>query len=211
MTRFAVLALFLALVSCRSAYYATMEKLGHQKRDILVDRVEEGREEQTEAQEQFVETFDLFKKLSGYEGGELEELYDALKDGLEDCEDGADAVRDRIEDIEQVAADLFEEWEGELEEISSASLRGKSEEMLVETRSRYRDLIGAMRRAESKMEPVLVAFRDHVLFLKHNLNARAVAALQDVVVEVEGDIAALIEEMEASIREADDFLRAMES
>jgi len=213
--KLALLPLLLApltgLAGCRSAYYATMEKFGVHKRDLLVDEVEKGREEQAEAQEQFRSTYELFRHLTGYEGGELEELYDDLKDALEDCEDDAEAVRDRIDDIEQVAHDLFVEWSDEIEEIHSETLKEKSTEMRADTKRRYQELIGAMRQAEKKMEPVLVAFRDHVLFLKHNLNARAIAALSDVVLEIEGDVDALIDEMERAIREADDFLRSMET
>ena len=66
-----------------------------------------------------------------------------------------------------------------------------------------------MKRAESKIEPVLSAFRDQVLFLKHNLNAQAIASLQNELTSVEADIASLIKEMEASIAEADVFIKTM--
>ena len=66
-----------------------------------------------------------------------------------------------------------------------------------------------MQRAESKMAPVLAAFSDQVLYLKHNLNARAIASLDDTVIELEGEIAGLIADMEASIAEANTFIDAM--
>ena len=40
-----------------------------------------------------------------------------------------------------------------------------------QTRARYDQMIGAMKRAEGKLEPALQPLRDQVLFLKHNLNA----------------------------------------
>ena len=40
---------------------------------------------------------------------------------------------------------------------------------LAETKRQYSQLISAMKRAERKMNPVLTAFNDQVLFLKHNL------------------------------------------
>jgi hypothetical protein len=67
-----------------------------------------------------------------------------------------------------------------------------------------------MRSAERKIDPVLTAFRDQVLFLKHNLNAQALASLQGELVTVEGDIAELVREMEISIAEANDFIEAMD-
>ena len=59
------------------------------------------------------------------------------------------------------------------------------------------------------MDPVLVAFHDQVLFLKHNLNARAISSLQTELVSVEAEVDALIRDMEASIKEADAFINAM--
>jgi hypothetical protein len=197
--------------ACRGAYYATMEKFGVHKRDILVDEVEEGREEQQEAAEQFQTTYEVFRDLTHYKGGELEEVYETLSDELEDCEQDSDDLRTHIEDIERTASDLFDEWREELGTMENDSLRRQSETMLKDTRERYGDLIEAMERAEDKMEPVLVAFRDHVLFLKHNLNAKAIAALQDVVLDIEDDVATLIAEMQKSIAEADEFLKAMET
>jgi len=205
-----LLPLLLA-TGCQSAYYATMEKFGVHKRDILVEEVEEGRAEQKEAAEQFQTTYEVFRDLTGYKGGDLEDIYDKLSDELEDCEEDAGDLRTHIEDIERVATDLFDEWHDELGEMEDASLRRQSETMLKDTRARYGDLIKAMERAEDKMEPVLQAFRDHVLFLKHNLNAKAIAALQDVVVDIEDDVARLVAEMQKSIAEADEFLKAMES
>jgi len=60
-----------------------------------------------------------------------------------------------------------------------------------------------------KIDPVLTAFRDQVLFLKHNLNARALAALQNELDAIQTDVASLIREMEASIAEANAFIDAM--
>ena len=68
----------------------------------------------------------------------------------------------------------------------------------------------AMHRAEAKIEPVLTPLRDQVLFLKHNLNAQAIASLQSELGRVEGDVSALIREMEAAIREADAFIVRLE-
>jgi hypothetical protein len=64
-----------------------------------------------------------------------------------------------------------------------------------------------MRRAEQRMEPVLNTFRDQVLFLKHNLNARALAQLDQTNRTLEADISRLVSDMEASIREAENFIR----
>ncbi len=200
----------LLALACSSAYYATMERVGVHKRDILVDRVRAGQTDQEQAEEQFLSAYEVLKELSSFEGGDLENLYGRLNREFERSEARASDVRERIGSIERVAGDLFEEWEAEIGVISSAELRRQSRARMRATQERYAELIRAMRRAESRMDPVLTAFRDQVLFLKHNLNARAVASLSGVAVEVQADIDRLIEDMRRSIREAESFVRELE-
>jgi hypothetical protein len=194
---------------CHSVYYKTMETFGYHKRDLLVERVEDARDAQADAKEQFESALEKFSSVVGYSGGELEEKYKELKAEQESSESKAKAVRKRIGNVEEVAGALFDEWESELGKYSNEKLRRSSERKLEQTQQRYAQLIGAMKRAEEKMEPVLSAFRDQVLFLKHNLNAQAIASLHEELVSVEAEVSSLIREMEASIAEADSFIRAM--
>lgn len=209
------LALVVALAStalapaCRSAYYGVMEQFGVHKRDILVDRVEEGRDAQQAAKKEFQSALAAFQAATGSHGGKLQDLYEKLNGHYEDSAARVETVRSKIRDIEKVAGDLFDEWKKEIGEIHSADLKSKSETTLADTRARYGELIAAMKRAESKMEPVLVSFHDHVLFLKHNLNAQAIASLQTNLGAIETDVAGLVREMEQSIAEADAFLKDM--
>ncbi len=199
-----------ALSGCSTLYYNTMEKFGKEKREILVDRIEDAREDQEKAKEQFVSALDRFQSVIAYDGGDLEKQYRSLNGEYEDCESRAKRVRDRIESIEDVAGALFSEWESELDQYRNASLRQSSERSLAETKRRYGNMIGAMNRASQKMDPVLLAFHDQVLFLKHNLNAQAVASLEGELSVIESDVAALIADMEASIAEAEKFLADIE-
>ena len=213
MLRSAVLVGLVALAGapgCRSAYYGVLEQVGVQKRHILKDRIEDGREAQQEAQEQFQDAFERFKTATSFEGGDLEDTYRGLAAELADSEARAADVRERIASIEQVAGDLFEEWEGEIGQISRADLRRKSTAQLQQTRTRYAKLLAVMKKAERKMEPVLVAFRDQVLFLKHNLNASAIASLEKQAAGIQRDVDALVRDLSASMREADAFLATLE-
>jgi hypothetical protein len=187
-----------------------MEKLGYHKRDILVSRVQDARNSQGEAKEQFQSALEQFSAVVNFHGGELEAKYNQLKAALDRSDDKAQAVHKHITAVEDVAEALFKEWEAELHQYTNDTLRRASARQLAQTRQRYTPLMGAMRRAEAKMAPVLAAFRDQVLFLKHNLNAQAIASLQQELVTVETDIAALIRAMEASMAEADAFIKALE-
>ena len=206
---FSLLAI-LVLGSCSSAYYGAMEQFGVHKRDILVDRVEEARDSQEEAKEQFSSALEQFTVLLEYDGGDLQDTYNSLNSEFELSESRAEEVRDRIRSVENVAEDLFSEWEDELELYTNQSLRRSSETTLRQTRVRYTQLIGAMHSAESKMNPVIDAFRDQVLFLKHNLNSRAISSLRSELLSIEGDISALISDMEDSIAESNRFLEEIE-
>lgn len=205
-----IMLLSLSTVGCQSVYYDAMEKIGYHKRDLMVSDVEKARDAQQEAKEQFKSALDRFTKTLNIEGGELQDKYDVLNAEYEKSEAKAQAVRDRIASVEDVSEALFDEWEAELKEYSSAALRKNSQKQLTQTRTQYAQLIKAMKRAETKMDPVLAKFKDQVLFLKHNLNAQAIASLKSELVKVEGNIASLIKEMEASIKEADSFIASME-
>lgn len=203
-------ALSLAFLgACTSAYYKTMEGLGIEKRDILVDRVESARDAQDDAGEQFVSALDQFRSVVNFDGGDLEKMYDRLNGEYERSAAEASEVSERIDAVEQVAEDLFEEWEDELEAYSRDDLRRDSQSLLDDTRRRYAQLMQSMRRAESSMAPVLEAFEDQVLVLKHNLNARAIGALRNELAGIERDTERLIEAMNQSIAEANDFIEAM--
>jgi hypothetical protein len=206
---FGIISVLLVTAGCQSAYYGTMEKFGVHKRDILVDRVEEGQEAQEEAKEQFKTALEKFTEVVSFEGGDLQKKYDQLKSELNKSESRANRVSNKIDGIQNVAEALFEEWGEELGQYKNESYRNTSQKQLDQTKQSYAKLIQAMKKAESKMEPVLDTFRDQVLFLKHNLNARAVSSLQSELDNIETDIALLIKDMEASIAEADEFINSM--
>ena len=199
------------MTGCSSADIAIKEKFGYAKREQLVSRVQEARDGQQEAKQQFESALAEFLAVTGVQTGDLEAKYNALKKEQDRSESRAKAVNDRITNVERVGEALFKEWKGELSQYSSESLRRASEQQLRDTRAQYDKLIGVMKAAAGKMQPVLAAFKDQVLFLKHNLNARAIASLQSNADQLQGDIAALVRDMEGSIAEANRFIQQMQA
>jgi hypothetical protein len=195
--------------ACQKTYYNAWEKVGVHKRDIMVERVEKARDSQNDAKEQFQSALQQFSSVLNFKGGDLEEKYNTLRDAYENSKRKAEEVSSRIAKVEDVSEALFEEWQDELQQYSNVKLRADSEKKLSETRTQYKKLISAMKRAEGKMKPVLKAFNDQILYLKHNLNTQAILSLQSELVAVEEDVASLIREMEASIQEADSFIGTM--
>jgi len=195
--------------SCTRTIVAVKEQMGYAKRDQLVDSVQEARDEQAKAKARFRSALDEFLAVTQVKPDELAAKYEQLRARHERCEAAAEAVSDQIADVERVAELLFEEWHEELGEYASPELRANSAKQLAETRTRYDELMTVMRRAESRMAPVLTALGDQVLFLKHNLNARAIAALESTAASVESSVSRLMLEMESAIAEADKFIEQM--
>jgi ElaB/YqjD/DUF883 family membrane-anchored ribosome-binding protein len=186
-----------------------MEQIGVHKRDILVDRIESAQSAQQEGQEQFKDALEQFRSVVNFDGGELQRIYDRLNREFEDTEAAAENIRSRIRAVESVAEDLFDEWEDELSLYNNASLRRDSEQQLNATRQRYTRLIQAMHRAERTLDPVLDNLRDNVLYLKHNLNARAIASIRGELDAINTDVDRLIQAMQAAIAESDRFIAEM--
>jgi len=209
-TVIAVLAVFTVCYGCQKTYYTVWEKLGKEKRHLLKDNVQSARNEQEKASEQFKDALTRIKEIYGVEGGDLEKFYDKLHADYENCEKRAKAVGKRIGRVEDVARDLFAEWEGEIREITNENFKAKSKQALKDTRKRYARLHEAMVKAKSRMEPVLGHLKDYVLYLKHNLNARAIGALKREVTEIEVEVKNLVADINSSIKEADSFLKTFE-
>ena len=201
----------LAGPGCSSTSMAIKEQFGYAKREQLVDKVESARDGQEAAKQQFESALQEFLSVTGTSGGDLEAKYNKLKKEYDRSESRAATVRSRITDVERVGEALFKEWKQELTQYSSDALRRASEQQLNTTRTQYDKLIGVMKGASSKMDPVLVAFKDQVLFLKHNLNAQAISSLQTTAGQIQGDVTALVRDMEASIAEANSFIQQMQA
>src|SRR5688500_14664626 len=93
-------AILIFASGCRTTYYATMEKFGVHKRDILKENVEEARDEQKKATEQFKDALTRLRELYNINGGDLEKTYDKLKSDFDKSEARATAVRERVGKVE---------------------------------------------------------------------------------------------------------------
>jgi len=209
--RLVMAVILFTLTACSSVYYGTMEKVGIHKRDIMVDRVKAARDTQNETKQQFVTAMEQFKSVVHFKGGDLEKEYKKLNATLKKSEAKAAEVHDRIRAVEDVSEALFDEWRAELKQYSSDALRRSSQNKYDATRKKYAELIKAMKKAESKLEPALVPLRDQVLFMKHNLNARAIAGLTSEVAGVQTNVDKLVREMEIAIAQADAFIKTLQA
>ena len=207
--RLALATIVVIVSGCTTVEYSVKEKFGIHKRDILVGNVEQARDAQTEAQEQFKDALEQFGSVVKIEETGLKKAYNRLSDEYDDSVDAAEEVSEQIDDVEKVARDLFKEWNEEIKEYTDPNLRDNSKRQLRETQTRYKEMLSSMHAAENSMQPVLATFRDNVLFLKHNLNAQAVGSLRSTFKSLEGDIARLIKQMNQSIERSNAFIADM--
>lgn len=201
----------LLLSACSTMYLEGLEKVGIPKRDVMVYRVEKARDTQEETKEQFKSALEQFTAATNFRGGDLEDTYKRLNDAYEASVSKADEVKSRIADIESVSEALFNEWKEEIAQYSNASMKQNSQKKLDATQTHYRQLITSMKQAEAKIQPILTVFHDQVMYLKHNLNARAIASLKGELGNIQSDVSNLIASMEKSINEANAFISTMEN
>ena len=208
MTRAFVLSFLLITVfsACSTAYYGAMEKVGYHKRDILVSRVEKAKDSQQEAQQQFKSALERFESVVSLAETDLLKAYTKLNKEYEGSEEAAEEVSERIDEVEGVATALFKEWRQEIGLYQNPSLKASSQNKLNQTQARYKQMMQSMRQAEQAMQPVLLTFRDNVLYLKHNLNAQAIGALRSEFHGLKTDIDALIAQMNRSIESSNRFI-----
>lgn len=205
---------FLLLLSllggCRSAYYSAWEKFGVYKRDLLKKNVKAARDEEKAASEQFKDALTRLKEMYGFQGGDLERTYDTMQKDYDRSVERANAVHKRVKDVDTVANDLFREWQKEIGEINSEKLRADSQQKLHDTQRRYDEMFAALKRAEKSMDPVLTRFHDQVLYLKHNLNAAAIASLKGESTDIQNEISRLLQDMNQAINRADQFISTLQ-
>jgi phage-related tail protein len=197
------------LKKLRTVYFRARESIGEHKREIVIYQVEQACVSLKETRDEFEDALERFKILVCINETGLEHKYNQLNRQYQFCRSKSAAVSTKISAIQEVSEALFVEWEAELNEYTNRTLRNSSKQQLKAARQNYARLIKAMQRAESKIQPVLAAFKDQVLYLKHNLNARAIAALQHELIEISIDISQLIQAMEQTIAEASHFVSAL--
>ena len=90
---FAVIPLVF-LGACSKAYFGAMEKVGIHKRDILVDRLEDARDAQSDAQDQFRSALERFSLVVNIGDSDLKTAYEKLNSEYEDSEKAAGHLKE---------------------------------------------------------------------------------------------------------------------
>lgn len=189
--------------------YSAYESVGMEKRDLFKREISNVKEDQEDTGEAFKDALTRLKEIYHVDGGDLEKQYTKLKNSLDDAKEESTELKERIRKVDEVANDLFVEWSDEIKEIKTSDLRSKSSKKLSETKKKYKELERQLQRSEKKIEPVLSKLSDQVIYLKHNLNAKAIGGLKEEQADIQADIKSLIEEVNESTRQADAFIELL--
>jgi hypothetical protein len=174
-----------------------------------VQRIKEAKKDQDQTKQQLQTTMESFQALTGFQGGSLERNYKRLNSDYENAASQAGKLHDKVQSINQVSNDLFREWQGEISAMSNGKLKSQDTVMLRDAKVRQATYLRAMRKTEDQIAPVLKAFRDQVLFLKHNLNSRAIGSLKSTSANLQSDVAELVQSIDASSQEADKLITSL--
>ena len=195
-----------------AGYFATgnlssgIDWMWKEPREVLVDRVEEARDSQHAAAEQFRDALTEFKAVVDLPESGLERQYNKLNAAHKRSQAAADRIGKRIDRVVAASNRLLDEWRAELDDYNDPALRRIAQQQFDQTREHATRLIASMRQIEDRMQPVLASFQDQVLYLKHNLNLSAIAALEGEATIIESNVDILIADMNRSIAEADAFI-----
>lgn len=195
--------------AARDVKYSAYEKLGYEKRDLFKSQVKEVKKDQGDSKQEVTDALEQLKKVYGFNGGNLEREYSKLKSRYDDADKGAAEVRESVAKLNTIAEDLFKEWAKEIGDMGSADLKARSQSQLDQTRAKYNAYFSQLKKSEASMAPVLSKLKDQTLFLKHNLNAAAIAGLKTEAGRIERDIDKLIAEMNQAISQADELIKTL--
>jgi len=146
--------------------------------DTLVSRIERVHVESELAKQRVREAVDLLHFIVGPEfSGDPVLAYGDFVAAVERSEEQETVLRSSVSSMKASATSVFSSWSEGLAVFANPNMRARSEERLRETRERYGAITASADPALDSMETLNASLRDHVLFLEHDFNPYAVAAL----------------------------------
>ena len=158
----------------------------------LTDRVRAIHENQLLAYENLKAVHEEFKQLTTPQAVDITGHSRDLKRRAKVCRRDAEELGKEIESFQQETEALITDWKRQLASLGDAERRD-SRKALEETEEQAERVLDAMRTVRKKLQPVLASLDDYILFFDHNLNARAIAALDDTYESFDEDMDELSE------------------
>lgn len=196
--------LFLGVGACSST---TEQAESVQQVDDLLARIERVQAESLVSKEVAHTALAKLQALVQPEfAGDATKGFAALITDVERSKDQAAALLDSVTPMTESAETVFRRWTGDLESFGNTRLRQRSQARLEETRTRYLAVVRAAQAAQIAYDAFNADLGDHALFLGHDLNASAVAALRPEVTVLEEQIAELDRRFESCAAAAKEYV-----
>ncbi len=182
------LALGLLLLGAPSCKFVTgLISGGSGPADVndLVEAAERVAGEIDESKQSMLSAVQALQKVTAPDfQGDAVKAHEELEDAIEGSEDQANDFRRSIEKMQAAAEPVFDQWTKDLEAYSNPEMRQRSQARLSAARERYDAVVAAVEPVLVEYEAINANLRDHILFLSHDLNAEAVATIQEDVKKV---------------------------
>lgn len=150
--------------------------------DQLLSSIEGVQVESTVAKERSRAALELLEKLSRPDfAGDPAKTYSDFMAAIEASEGQAAKLSESVEPMKESAEEVFAQWTKDLEAIGNTRLRASSHVRMEETRARYEAVLTAAATAQVTFDAFNADLRDHALFLGHDFNSAAVAAIMSEV------------------------------
>jgi len=201
----------MALSACQSGRYTSSLSLeGADDQHDLAERVTTTIDAHKHAQEAFDAAYVLIAKFTQARTEVNQALYNELLDQVDECASGCDRIAANNVRLDDDAAQMFMNWNIELDQFSSLQLRTRSEERMQSVKGRFDVLSSRLHDTHARMETALVGLKDYVLFFNHNLNTRSASGLDFENESLAQEIRALNAEVEGARFQGNDFIDALQ-
>lgn len=196
--------MFLGVAACSST---TEQAESVQQVDDLLARIERVQAEALVSKEVAHTALAKLQAIVAPEfSGDATKSYAALITDVERSEQQAAALLESVTPMSASAETVFRRWTSDLESFGNTRLRQRSQARLEETRTRYLAVVRAAQAAQIAYDAYNADLGDHALFLGHDLNASAVAALRPEVSVLEEQVAELDRRFESCASAAKEYV-----
>lgn len=192
------------LTGCSGGAYKSS---GQYKRDILLERVGKTSKCHEEAKKQFEGVLANYSKLvdASDTDQDLRVEYNNLAKSIKKASSVVKDLARKIKNIEKIGKPMFRDWEDELDEYGNETIRRSSEVNLDATRSEYLKVVHTIKDTKVKVEKVLKALNDQMLFLNQNLSLRTLESFKKEVTSLKEEVGELITQLDLAIDETQKF------
>jgi ElaB/YqjD/DUF883 family membrane-anchored ribosome-binding protein len=146
--------------------------------DDLLTRVERVHVDSRIAKEKALAALERLRTMVSPEfAGDPVACYAQFVEAVEESNAQADRCRSNLGPLRDSADEVFAKWAADLETFGNLQMRQRSQARLEETRTRFQAVLAAAESAQLAYDAFNGDLRDHSLFLGHDFNAMAVAAI----------------------------------